>query len=558
MSVLKLKDELGVWQDIPSIVGEAAGFGTVTATVDTNVGTPAVVVTSSGEDTAKNFAFQFKNLGYDDSDLQSDFSDLADDFDVLQGQFDTAVAAVTTDTEVTDIRVGADGVTDTTAGASVRRQFTDVKSATRNLANLNGVIIGKAWNGGANTARAIVDVPIQPSTTYAITISGISGFEGVYLYEKTSSAATTNLYSTTVVDGYTRQSNASANCLTIQFNKTAVSKSDFASVKLQVVLNTVPTPYIDNVSANDKVVRNEYITYVTPEMFGAWGDGTHDDTLALQAALDTGKNVIANKYYKITNSLSMTPVYTEGQKFEFNQIICSANKVALKLNGRNGFVNGLYLESNGTCVSFGETALTYNWHTHFSVLNSKGGNAVKMGGPDAVSEITVEGERFWYWTVGVWFDLGNYWVGQITFKNMTICTNNPNGEYAFLANGASHPLTGLSVFNVSLEGSRGGFNFVNTVAQYPVETLNCFGLRTSEMSIRDGFNVMRVTGSGIVRGVMVLDACMLSTFDFSNAPNMRECFIVMGRLMGESTDDIYGMAIGQPNNIKPIRLASLT
>ncbi len=127
MSVLKLK-EGGVWKDIPTIVGEAAGFGEVTATVDTNVGTPTVVVTSSGEDTAKNFAFQFKNLGYDDSDLQSDFSDLANDFDVLQGQFDTAVAAVTTDTEVTDIRVGADGVTDTTAGASVRRQFTDVKS----------------------------------------------------------------------------------------------------------------------------------------------------------------------------------------------------------------------------------------------------------------------------------------------------------------------------------------------------------------------------------------------------------------------------------------------
>lgn len=55
-------------------------------------------------------------------------SGVESDFDVLQGQFDTAVAAVTTDTEVTDIRVGADGITDTTAGASVRRQFSDLKS----------------------------------------------------------------------------------------------------------------------------------------------------------------------------------------------------------------------------------------------------------------------------------------------------------------------------------------------------------------------------------------------------------------------------------------------
>lgn len=42
--------------------GASAGFGTVTATVDNNVGTPSVDVTTSGADTAKNFAFAFHNL----------------------------------------------------------------------------------------------------------------------------------------------------------------------------------------------------------------------------------------------------------------------------------------------------------------------------------------------------------------------------------------------------------------------------------------------------------------------------------------------------------------
>lgn len=42
--------------------GAAAGFGTPTATVDDNTGTPSVTVTASGPDTAKVFAFSFKNL----------------------------------------------------------------------------------------------------------------------------------------------------------------------------------------------------------------------------------------------------------------------------------------------------------------------------------------------------------------------------------------------------------------------------------------------------------------------------------------------------------------
>mgnify|MGYP001771144159 CR=1 FL=1 len=42
--------------------GAAAGFGTPTATVDANAGTPSVTVTASGPNTAKVFAFAFKNL----------------------------------------------------------------------------------------------------------------------------------------------------------------------------------------------------------------------------------------------------------------------------------------------------------------------------------------------------------------------------------------------------------------------------------------------------------------------------------------------------------------
>lgn len=48
--------------NLKGATGDAAGFGTPTASVDANVGTPSVTITSSGANTAKVFNFAFKNL----------------------------------------------------------------------------------------------------------------------------------------------------------------------------------------------------------------------------------------------------------------------------------------------------------------------------------------------------------------------------------------------------------------------------------------------------------------------------------------------------------------
>ena len=59
-----LKGETGATgpQGPAGVAGADAGFGTPTATVDANVGKPSVTVTASGPNTAKVFAFAFKNL----------------------------------------------------------------------------------------------------------------------------------------------------------------------------------------------------------------------------------------------------------------------------------------------------------------------------------------------------------------------------------------------------------------------------------------------------------------------------------------------------------------
>lgn len=60
---------------IPTVAGKPgtnAGFGTPTASVDSNTGIPAVTVTASGPNTAKVFAFEFKNLKGKDGTNGSD------------------------------------------------------------------------------------------------------------------------------------------------------------------------------------------------------------------------------------------------------------------------------------------------------------------------------------------------------------------------------------------------------------------------------------------------------------------------------------------------------
>lgn len=60
--------------------------------------------------------------------------------------------------------------------------------------------------------------------------------------------------------------------------------------------------------------------YVTPEMFGAVGDGIEDDTTAIQDCLDSGEKVVVfgnNKTYKVTSAIHIfanTHIYLNGSK----------------------------------------------------------------------------------------------------------------------------------------------------------------------------------------------------------------------------------------------------
>lgn len=71
-----IKGEQGI-QGKKGDTGDAAGFGQPTASVDANVGTPSVSVTSSGPDTAKVFDFKFRNIKGNKGDTGNGISDVS-------------------------------------------------------------------------------------------------------------------------------------------------------------------------------------------------------------------------------------------------------------------------------------------------------------------------------------------------------------------------------------------------------------------------------------------------------------------------------------------------
>lgn len=132
----------------------------------------------------------------------------------------------------------------------------------------------------------------------------------------------------------------------------------------------------------DKILLSK-LSFVTPQMFGAVGDGNADDTAALQSALDKGRPLfIPAGTYKVTKTLYATDMYIDG---DTNAVIvgdCGDNAV-LELNtetanlgyiSRNSYIKNITINANNS--SYG---LHYNRTHNLSLKNLKVKNFEKVG-----------------------------------------------------------------------------------------------------------------------------------------------------------------------------------
>ena len=207
----------------------------------------------------------------------------------------------------------------------------------KNLANADATEIGVAWNGTANADRARLIIPIEPSTSYVLSVSGVNGFSfiGYCLTQTATPVSPTEISSFPL----TLDSRITDNYLTIAFSKTGVTQAD--------------------VDALQFMLRKSSVTDATYEPYHPTVKQTLRD-----AELISGKNINRSTYRNITNN-SVTFTLRENGKVQ-------ANGTA---SGGDAYDNadpilGFTADFTGQCIfSGGVNADAYVYVYDYNILN---------------------------------------------------------------------------------------------------------------------------------------------------------------------------------------------
>ena len=219
--------------------------------------------------------------------------------------------------------------------------------------------------------------------------------------------------------------------------------------------------------------------YVTPEMFGAVGDGVTDDLAAMQAALtcaqELGLPVMANRSYLVSGSI----VIGSGMDIQMNNVICTATEAAVKIAGGDSRVHVRSITASGVGVALmGETASVLNNRITLGKVKSGGHCIMLRATSKAVSGNSIEFRQLYAGGDGCsCISTGAIDEAQGSYNTENTFTGGQctHADWAYYGGGGNNKLYNFQVEN----GIKGGYCFLNGA-----NALIC-GDRHAE-SMRDG------------------------------------------------------------------------
>lgn len=180
--------------------------------------------------------------------------------------------------------------------------------------------------------------------------------------------------------------------------------------------------------------------YVTPEMYGAVGNGIADDTQAIQDAFDTGKPVVGINTYKTTAPVTLTG-NNRAIDFSASKIVYTGTDAAIEIKAlRDSTIKFGFIEAlSGNGIHFtGDIRADYSQYVNLYFHSIKADNAGILADPDNTwcNEIRIiEGK----------FEAGDYGV----YLNSKRTTNDTM-------------VTGWRFFEVGFEGVNDGCHIEST------------------------------------------------------------------------------------------------
>lgn len=191
--------------------------------------------------------------------------------------------------------------------------------------------------------------------------------------------------------------------------------------------------------------------FIHPEQFGAYGDNNHDDSIALQKALDTHKHILADKVYKFSQTIVISPNRQQLTYMLIGDFYYTGTDTAFKI------VNC----PNGSYVRFGKVVAKNG-----DVLTLNGSDSYGLG---AITYLHLLFQEFYAGDENCCIKIlpDNMWVNENTFENgrcshgkYAVYAQNETAEHNCEHNKFTNCIFEVTTYGAYLKGVS-SFSFIN-------------------------------------------------------------------------------------------------